>query len=89
MQHTREVPGSRTEARWEAGGAHGALNCTNDRDKYTRRVFFMIKERKLKVEESAQGNIASLAPRSIAGEDGLHLDKMRIALGEQTEKNPS
>ena len=83
---SREASGLQTEARQEAGASHGTLNGTIDHDKDARRVFFLVRKRLLQVEELAQGNIASLTHSNIAGEGRSHLDKRRMALGEQREK---
>jgi hypothetical protein len=75
-----------TEARREAGVPYDALNCTIDRDKDAGRVCFLVQEWMVQVEEPAQRNTASLTHSRRAGEGQSHLDKRRMALGEQTEK---
>jgi hypothetical protein len=66
--------------------AHEALNWTSDRDKNAGRVCFLVQERKLQVELPAQRETIPLTCSSTAGEGQSHLDKRRIALGEQAEK---
>ncbi len=83
---SQEALGLGTEARREAGVSHEALNCTIDRVKDAGRVCFLVQERMVQVEYPAQGNTASLTRSSIAGEGQSHLDKRRMALGEQTGK---
>jgi hypothetical protein len=84
---SQEEPGPGTEARREAGAPHGTLNGTIDRDKDAGRVCFLVQEWMVQVEEPSQRNTASLTHSSRAGEGQSHLDKRRIAPGEQTEKS--
>ena len=83
---SREAPGLGTEVRREAAVPHSALNGTIDCDKDAGRVCLLVQEWMLQVEEPGQRNTASLTHSSRAGEGRSHLDKRRIALGEQTEK---
>jgi len=83
---SQEAPGLGTEARREAGVPHDALNGTRDREKDAGRVCFLVQEQMWQVEKPAQRNTASLTHSSRAGEVQSHLDKRRMALGEQTEK---
>jgi hypothetical protein len=75
-----------TEARRKASVPYGALNDPIDREKDAGRVYFLVQEWMVQVEEPAQLKIPSLTHSSIAGEGRSHLDTRLMASEEETEK---
>lgn len=86
MEHTREASGLRTEVRWLTGVTHDALNYPINRNQVARCVCFIVQEWMVQVEGPTPWNSSPLTTSSRACEDGLHLNKRWMALGEQTER---